>query len=453
MNIRIRKHMATLAAAFIALAVLASSCSSNDYVNAIPASATALMKFKISSMDDTSAAQDLLNMIGVENVRQSGIDLSNDVYVFETVDGNLGLCAKVGDMDKITDMLGKMADKGKATRPSGSGDIMLADINGSWCVGYNKSGILMVGPVSATLMADTKRTIMKLLKQDSERSVVTRPAFAKIDTMTASISLVAQVQALPEKLAAPLTIGAPKDADPSQIWFAADIANVGGNLIIRGTPFSFDATVDKGLRDVNSNYRKIGTKYIPYLDRANAFAVMLNVDGTKFLPMLQSSKALQALLVGMNTAIDFDNVIRSVNGDMLIASAGFSGTLSLNMRADISRNPAWVKDVEYWRQSCPAGATITANGDNAWVYSSGATKLYFGIHDGAQFYCTTKMPEPIGTSCGSLIDADAAMEIGQSRFALVVNPSAFTGGMLSDSGANHFATALGKLKTIIYVMK
>ncbi len=52
---------------------------------------------------------------------------------------------------------------------------------------------------------------------------------------------------------------------------------------------------------------------------ADALAgIFMNVKGKQFLPMMQSNRSLQTLLMGINQAVDMDNIMRSVDGDMAI---------------------------------------------------------------------------------------------------------------------------------------
>ena len=57
------------------------------------------------------------------------------------------------------------------------------------------------------------------------------------------MALVAQAQALPEKFVAPFTLGAPKNADASQIVIAAEMNVQKGMLRIKGETFSFNPSI------------------------------------------------------------------------------------------------------------------------------------------------------------------------------------------------------------------
>ncbi len=92
---------------------------------------------------------------------------------------------------------------------------------------------------------------------------------------------------------------------------------------------------------------------------ADALAgIFMNVKGEQFLPMMQSNRSLQTLLMGINQAIDMDNIIRSVDGDMAIVMPSLDdNNMQMTMAAKLS-HAKWLGDVDYWKTSCPAGANI-----------------------------------------------------------------------------------------------
>lgn len=63
--------------------------------------------------------------------------------------------------------------------------------------------------------------MVRFLHADEDAGVKSSRLFAQLDSIDSPIAMVAQVQALPEKFVAPFTLGAPKDADASQIVIAA----------------------------------------------------------------------------------------------------------------------------------------------------------------------------------------------------------------------------------------
>ena len=114
--------------------------------------------------------------------------------------------------------------------------------------------------------------------------------------------------------------------------------------------------------------------------------IFMNVNGEQFLPMMQSNRSLQTLLMGINQAVDMDNIMRSVDGDMAIVLPTLGDAdLKMMMAAKLAHSK-WLGDVDYWKTSCPAGAKIANWGKNSYFYTDGKTSFYFGVTDDKQFF-------------------------------------------------------------------
>lgn len=438
---------------FVAAMFLATACSNNDYLNAIPSTATALMRIDQSKLDGEKAASAFSSILPNVDLANSGIDWKSSAFAFETIDGNFGLCVKVKDQDKLENTFSELAKSGKCGNVRKQGDFAFSDINNSWAVGFSDKAMLILGPVSAASLPDTQQSMAKMLRQDEDASIVVRPMYAKLDSMDGAVSMVAQVQALPEKFVAPFTIGAPKDADASQVLIAADFSKSGSVITMKGETFSFDKSIDAALKTSNGVYRKINGDYLGLTPGNSMLGLFVNVDGKRFLPLLQNNKPMQALLAGMNTAIDFDNIIRSVDGDMELLSSGISAEhLNMTMYAKVPK-PTWIADIDYWKQSCPAGSSITG-GNGAWIYNSGNGRFAFGM-DGNMFYGTTdetlaskdnRQVLPLSSGLTNIVKG--------SRLVMLLNLKAITsGGNLPQGFGNVINPLLGNVETLVYVMK
>ena len=88
--------------------IFVTSCSNDDYMNAIPADCMAVGYADFSN-NDTQKGLDVKNImksaLGMDVSEQLGVDFDEKVYLFETNDGLFGLCAKVDDKDKLLDAL------------------------------------------------------------------------------------------------------------------------------------------------------------------------------------------------------------------------------------------------------------------------------------------------------------------------------------------------------------
>lgn len=234
-----------------------------------------------------------------------------------------------------------------------------------------------MGPILPIQQADMQRQMIKFLEQDDSKSIKGSPMFQKLDSLESSVSMVAQAAALPEKFVAPFTIGAPKDADASQIMIAAEfVKGEDGCVNIKGETYSLNEHINNAIKENKKTFRPIRGTYSASMPINASLGIFLNVDGKEFLKLLHSNNSIQALLAGMNTAIDMDNIIKSINGDMSIIIHSFNeGENIPQMSAQLSNN-AFLKDVGYWRESCLAGCKIIDWNKNSYYYTNGTFNYY-----------------------------------------------------------------------------
>ena len=211
------------------------------------------------------------------------------------------------------------------------------------------------------------------------------------------MALVAQAKALPEQLVAPMTLGSPKGVDGSQVLIAAEMSIEKRCLTIEGRPFSFNQRINQEIEESFKVYRPITDAYLQSMSNEALLGMFVNVDGQKFLPILQQNKGLQVLLTGINQAIDMDNIIRSVDGDMCIIVPKYSdGAIQLSMAAHLAHTK-WLADVPYWKQSVPQGAKLTDVGKNIYFYSDGKTNFCFGVSEDNQFFSGSSKQEALAS--------------------------------------------------------
>lgn len=447
------------------LVVVLSSCSGSDYLNAIPKKSTALISVDLQQMASDKNVEDkagmLKSLLHVDDVDKCGIDISEKLYLFESADGNLGLCAKVSDEGDVEDWLASLAKKRIASEVKERKGFHFAVLKDSWLVGFSGQALLVMGPVVADAQAQLQQQMVKYLKAEEEDGITVSPMYERLQTLSSPMAMVAQAQALPEKFVAPFTLDAPKDTDPSQVVIAADMEVKDGILQIQGETFSFNETIDKALQKAVQNYRPIKGSYVKSMPDDALAGIFMNVNGEQFLPMMQSNRSLQTLLMGINQAVDMDNIMRSVDGDMAIVLPTLGGAdLKMMMAAKLAHSK-WLGDVDYWKTSCPAGAKIANWGKNSYFYTDGKTSFYFGVTDDKQFfsgsdeltaqYAVKPSNHPIDAKIQKLI-------VGQ-KLAMVINLAKSSDG--SGTGKDDaistvtglLAPVFGNLTSVVYTLK
>lgn len=442
-------YKAVAVMALFSFALLFSSCSGDDYINAIPQSSTLLMSTNPAKLTGTGSQHLLKSLLKVSDIDKSGIDFSANVYFFEDARYNIGLCAKVSDDDKLADMLqqaGCHVEKRRGFR--------FALLPGNWIIGFSDVSVLMMGPVVPAAQNDMKVQMAQYLKQDEDEGIKGTPLMERLQTIDAPMALVCQAQALPEQFVTPFTVGAPRDADPSDIMIAASMEVKNNRLIIKGQTFSFKKQIEAALQKAQKTYRPIKGDYVKSMSANDAMGLFMNVDGKNFHKLIRQNKGISGMLTGINTAIDMDNIIKSIDGDMALTASGFGkGSLQMTMAAKLG-NANWLKDVSYWKQSVPQGGHIGDWGKNCFYYTGNQTAYYFGVTGDMQYMSGGSREAALRSICPSKhpLSTDIQQLITGEKLVMLINF-----GSLKDEKAQAVTAMLkplfGNLNTIIYMMK
>lgn len=426
-----------------------SSCSDNDYLNAVPAESTMLISMDPAAMSGVGSQTALKALLHVNNLDKSGLDLSSKIVFFEDAQGNVGFCAKVDDDGQLAALLkenGVNVDKKRGFN--------FALLPSNWMLGFSDKACLLMGPIVPAAAAEATTIMANYLGADEKDGLLSSQMYERLDSIGSPMAMVTQAQALPEQFVAPFTLGAPRDADPSQVLIAAELRPEKGVLWIDGETFSFKRKVNTALREADKTYRSISGRYISSMSASDALGIFLNVDGSKFINLMRQDKGIQAMLAGINAAIDMDNIIKGVDGDMAIITPTMSqDNFQLTMAAKVKKVD-WLADVDYWKQSVPEGGHIGDWGRDCYYYTNGKTTYYFGITPDMQYMSGGSAAAALQSVRPSKHPLPKAISdnIKGQKLVMVINMQAF-GGDKASAITSMLRPMFGDVKTIVFRKK
>lgn len=431
------------------LAAVLSSCQNTDYLNAIPAESKLVMAMDPAQISGAGNQMLLKTLLKVSNLDNTGLDLSAKVYFFEDAQGNLGLCAKVSNRDKLAETLTKAGQK-----PTEKRGFQFATLPNHWIVGCSDKTALLMGPVLPAAEAELTAQMARYLDAKEEEGIVGTPLYSKLDSISAPMALVCEAEALPEQLVTPFTLGAPKGADASQIMIAAKMKVEKGLLMIDGQTFSFNQKINDALQKAAKVYRPIEGKYVASMGQNDAVGLFLNVDGRQFIDLMRQNKGIKTMLAGINAAIDMDNIIKSVDGDMTLITPALGADNFQMMMAAKLRGADWLADVDYWKQSVPAGGHIGDWGRDCYYYTGDKTSYYFGVTQDWQYMSGGTKEDALRSIkvAEKPIDKTLQDKIKGEKLVMVVNFSALQGDK-AEAVTSLLKPMFGNLHTIVYRLK
>ena len=446
--------MKKFAGYIFAVVIALSSCTHSDYINAIPHNCNALIAVDTKELKGLIGKDFLSSLFSIDDKTDYGLDLSEKIYLFEAADGNVGLCAKVVDEDNLEKVLDRLVEQGiavKSRKRRGKNFFVLKD---SWLIGYSSEALLIMGPMTAESQGTVQNRMAKYLDADDETGAKGTPIYEKLISINAPIALVTRIGAIPEKFALPFTMGIPKDADLNHILLAVQMQLDDDVLRIEGEIFSFNKNIDKELKKAYSIYRPIKNRYLKAMPATASVGLFMNVNGKDLIKQIHDNRSLSMLLAGANTVIDMDNILKSVDGDMafILPSLWEEGMFKMSMVADLA-TANWLKDVEYWKKSCPSDVQIENVGPQVYAYHDKNTTFYFGVTPDLRFYSGPVLQNAKATLHGvnNPIAPKIQNEIQGKKLVMVLQLSSL---MSQEKNISLLLNPfLGNLKTVVYSVK
>lgn len=297
--------------------VILSSCSKHDYTNAIPSNSTAIIA--INAADFTSEkspfASLLVPFVDNDTKQLKGVDLTRDIFLFSSGDGNLGACAPIADDDNLADFVSRLENIGVLKNAKELDGKQFYTFKDQWVMGYNDGCLLIMGPVTgAEAEAKLIRRMTRLMDKDDDESVKNSTIWQHLEEQKSNIRMVAQASALPEQLALIVTLGAPKGTDADDVLLEAALEYDNGILALVGKTCSYNQNIAQSMRQSQSVYRPITTDWQRNMTDSIVAGVFMNVKGTDIMPYIQRNKSLNSMLMGS----DAYEKIRNNDGNISI---------------------------------------------------------------------------------------------------------------------------------------
>lgn len=413
--------------------LLLFSCTNDNYLRVLPRESVAIASIdvqQLSSSGNDAITSLLNNACGVNIKEAKGIDLLSKVYMFETNDGTLGLVARVDDADELTDLFTELAENGKCTKPEERRGNKFVTIGDSWLVGYSDDAMIVIGPITVMQRNATEQKMQRMFANKEGKGTQESKIFQRLDSLDSPVALVAQVSALPEQIVLPFTIGAPKEADASQIILSAAMRKEDGIMVVRGSTSSFNKNIAKKIKENEQVLMPITDDMFGRLSPSDIGFLFMNANGEELLKVLQQNVAFQALLVGANTAVDMDNIIRSVKGDMVFSLSDIRGDFDFMARLG---KKDFLKDVGYWKSSCPAGSSITDTGRDAYVFKNSDMSYSFAVTSDNLFVSSLRHGEEKPVADAALrLPKELTERIKGSRLVMLIDVSKIDNKTISD---------------------
>ncbi len=297
------------------------SRSQTAYMNALPSELKALARFDLQTFAEESELEisdfvDFVRHARTSEKAETGIDFSRPLYAFAAATGNFGMVAAIADDDDFTALCEELHAEGRASaiaRQRGYSWVMLLD---RWLCAFDDSQALVMGPVAGSAQDQLRVEMAHLLEQKKDHSGQTTVFFKLLEKKSGAAVAMVGPELFPPR--------------PRLLFYKLGIGNHDDGLVFlqlstRANELFLDAAIEPLLDEAKTelaelcdNLRPIQGELIGNAHSDNSCWLGLNIEGRHLLKLLRSHKSLRSALAAMNMALDIDNIISAIDGDVAI---------------------------------------------------------------------------------------------------------------------------------------
>jgi hypothetical protein len=300
------------------LVLLLSSCSKGNYVNNLPKNAVALLSVNGEKLIGAYSPFNVLLMpfVNEDKTQLKGIDLTKDIFFFETADGVFGMCAPIADDYEFHDFITRLSNIGGVSEIKHEKDINYCFYKNQWAIMYNNHCLLVMGPTMTSKQAQEKIISRMQAQMDDkeETSCQGSELWQHHNESQAPVRFVARASALPSHMVSTITFGVPAGTDLDDVIIEAEMTYRDGTLYMDGSTCSTLPNVKQALEKAADIYRPLTFDWEKEIDDNALSTIFLNVNGKDFAANLKGNNTLITILRSTGA---FEQIVNS-NGEKAI---------------------------------------------------------------------------------------------------------------------------------------
>ncbi len=388
-----------------------------------------------------SEMRDLLNEV-IDDPSLTGISFESPAYLFGIKGSIWGATMKIEDESLTEKFITSLSDNGlcgKVKKHDGlCWTTLLDDIN----IVYSDNTLLFILQTSSKNRMDNEKFMLSLMELEEESAFVTTSKYAKMTEIAdEDLQMYMNFAAFPS-IKAKADGFVPLNIMSKGLEMTAGMTVENSELKVKATLFSSDSTAQKQIDSYFNGFKPIRGDYEGQIPRSSSTWACLGMDGRKMIGIMNGIPKIKEMLLGANLGIDADNMIRSINGDVLvcIGQHDLSNVASgIKVYAQLD-NTDFMKDVNYWIKSAnDYGLTLSPLSNHDFLLKSDDLCLYWAVN-GKELYLGTQRYHALGGyKTGSPADDDMAGNLMYVYVNLTDNNPIFSHAIIKSAKSGEFA--------------
>lgn len=472
-----------LALIALLMAVVSSCSKKQEYMDVIPADVTSVAGFDLKSLADKAGLKDKDNQEArqklvdamksgmnaatfqqvetiMKDAKKSGIDVTAPLYVFSSVAfPYTSVVAKVSNEDDLHALL-ETLEKEQICQPIASGDgYQYTQMNNQILVAYTPSVLMLVNYRGQTQLESIKQGIPALLKQSKENSLVSTPAFKKMEKMGGDINMFFSPSGMLDAYAKNFNYGVSDEINLKDFKMLGSVSFEKGKISMKYEYFTENPELKAMFEQQLKATRPIENTFLKYFPKSTLLIGSMGINGEQFYNMLLENKEFQK-----NFSIAKANEVKALfatfQNDMTMGLVNVTMNSAPSFLAYASVKSATPVQMLYERKGelgLKRSEDILKLGENEYVYKSRMLNVFFGVRNNTLYATNDELLyKSIDKNVNpSVKDTEYASDMKGKHFAFAANAEAILAlpivKMLSEYGGTQYATAFALVDKVSYL--
>lgn len=396
---------------FMLLLVVAvlCSCTNVDYQKAIPANASMVMRVDLGSMFKKADFQHSETMKTLEQalsiaVKKEdtkkmkaymdapsaiGLDFGLPAYVFLVNNELGGITLKVSNKDDLGRFFQSLQKQGVATKPVEKDGLMCGTLFDEISYSYDGTACLLMASLKGRSGTAVSRLARDLMNQKEDDCFVNTEAYGRLSGVNGDVALYLNVAFLPQEVMTPFMLVLPEKLNPTEVDVVAGLTfEDDGKALLKARVMGKTDEADEIIDDADDNWDEIDGEFINKVSDKMLMWFCANVKGEWLLERLKSNPTCKEMLFMMERAIDIEQMLKAVDGDIAVELQHKCRQPECVAYAEL-KNTDFLEDVDYWKNSMKDyGITMTTLSKDVYQINIDEKSYVWGVEKQNLFMAT-----------------------------------------------------------------
>lgn len=406
-----KKNYSYLSMLLISLVLAFASCSeSENYLNVIPKEATAVGSINIKSLGEKAGIKDkenkeaynkLVDMMKnemkaasfeklqkiMENPKESGIDITEPVYIFSAPELFMGMTAKVIDKGNLNNTIEVLKNEGAINEITEENGFNFAKTNSKNFIAFNESTLIVAEYNNNVNEERMLLDASNMLNRKAEESIVSDKGFVKMQENKGDIAIYNNFESIDRQYTSMM------EDMMEEAMGIKDIAKkfrlISGLSFEKGkievsTEFYTDDKELKDKIDEQEEYlRPLKNSLLKYFPKSTLGFISIGLDSENiFVEALMKNEEVKKNISAEDAEI-LKNIFESLGNEITIGVTNFemTETPTILMYAE-AENGDFLKELYKNQDNYRRVFKITELKENEYVMKQGRDNIFFGYKDG-----------------------------------------------------------------------